>query len=491
MRSRLHTPVCDLLGCTYPILLAGMGGPARSALVAAVTNAGGFGFLGMVRESPQLISEEIAKVRAQTDRDFGVNLIPAATKPDLLEAEIAACLAARVPVMALFWDLSAPIVKRLRDAGVLVVCQVGSAREAEEAQEAGAQVLIAQGVEAGGHVRGTIPLNQLLPQVLALADVPVIACGGIVDGKTVASVMAQGAQGAMLGTAFLATDESFSHPYHKQRIVEAKPGTTIHTDAFHVNWPRGAFVRVLPNSVTAGEHGDPFAGNKQAIGNEGARTIWLFSTDSPLQSMTGDFEAMALYAGQGSGDITNIVPARQRMEEIVRAAEAALPNTPSTPKAADETSSASPTCYAKEADDSYMGYASRDELLAFLNELLEAERAGARVTARTSSDASDPAIKTLMREIYHDEAHWCAMLLRWIANLDGAASPKVGAFYEKCMVISDLRERMAFLNRGQGWVARKLREMLPKTRDDALHADFADMLKSHEENIARANAALN
>lgn len=492
MRSRLHTPVCDLLGCTYPILLAGMGGVARSDLVAAVTNAGGFGFLGMVRESPQLITEEIAKVRARTDRDFGVNLIPAATKPDLLEAEIAACLAARVPVMGLFWDLSASIVKRLRDAGVLVVCQVGSAAEAQDAQDAGAQVLIAQGVEAGGHVRGTIPLNQILPQVLAIANVPVIASGGIADGKGVAAVMAQGAQGAMLGTAFLATDESFSHPYHKQRIVEAAAGTTVHTDAFHVNWPRGAFVRVLPNSVTKGDHGDPFAGNKQAIGNEGARTIWLFSTDSPLKSMTGNFEAMALYAGQGSGQINSIVPARQRMEEIVRAAEAALPALQSTAvEAAAEPSPASPTCYAKEADDSYMGYASREELLAFLNELLEAERAGARVTARTSSDARDPAIKTLMREIYRDEAHWCAMLLRWIANLEGTASPNVGAFYEKCMAISDLRARMAFLNRGQGWVARKLREMLPKTRDDAMHADFADMLKSHENNIARANAALN
>jgi nitronate monooxygenase len=137
-----------------------------------------------------------------------------------------------------------------------------------------------------------------------------------------------------------------------------------------------------------------------------------------------------------------------------------------------------------------MGYASRDELLAFLNELLEAERAGARVTARTSADATDDATKALMRDIYRDEARWCAMLLKWIAHLQGEASPNVGAFYCKCMAIADLRERLAFLNRGQGWVAKKLREMLPKTRDDAMHADFTAMLKSHEENIARANALL-
>src|SRR5678815_2439842 len=99
MNPKLHTPVCDLLGCDLPIVLAGMGGVARSELVAAVTRAGAFGFLGMVREPPSLIAAEIEAVRAATHRDFGVNLIPAATKPDLLEAEIAVVLAARVPVV--------------------------------------------------------------------------------------------------------------------------------------------------------------------------------------------------------------------------------------------------------------------------------------------------------------------------------------------------------------------------------------------------------
>lgn len=488
MQATLHTPVCDLLGCTYPVLLAGMGGPARSELVAAVTNAGGFGFLGMVRESPELITSEIAKVRERTTRDFGVNLIPAATKRELLEAELAACIAAKVPAMALFWDLSADIVKRLRDEGILVACQVGDAKEAEAAQAAGAQIIIAQGVEAGGHVRGRIKLADLLPQVIANVDVPVIAAGGIADGKDLATVLQAGAQGAWIGTAFLATTESFSHLYHKQRIVDAQPGTTVHTDAFHVNWPKGAFVRVLPNSVTHGERGDPFSGPKEAIGKEGARTIWLFSTDSPLQSMTGDFEAMALYAGEGAGNIRAIVPARERLNQIVSEAAKVLASSPA--KTAAEPQSTSPTCYAREADDSYMGYASRDELLTFLNELLEAERAGARVTARTASDATDATTKALMRDIYRDEARWCAMLLKWIAQLEGEASLNVGAFYGKCMAIADLRERLAFLNRGQGWVAKKLREMLPKTRDDALYADFSAMLKSHEENIARANALL-
>jgi superfamily I DNA/RNA helicase len=130
-----------------------------------------------------------------------------------------------------------------------------------------------------------------------------------------------------------------------------------------------------------------------------------------------------------------------------------------------------------------MGYASRDEILAFLNELLEAERAGARVTLRTSLEASAPPAKEMAAAIHRDEARWCAMLLKAVRNLDGDPSPRVGAFYGKAMAISDIPGRMAFLNRGQGWVVRKLRDMLPKIRDDALHADLAAMLSSHEENI--------
>ncbi|MDE2462965.1 MAG: nitronate monooxygenase, partial [Alphaproteobacteria bacterium] len=189
MTSRLHTPVCDLLGCDVPIMLAGMGGVARSELVAAVTRAGGFGFLGMVRESPRLIAEEIAKVRSVTERDFGVNLIPAATPPDLFAAELDCCIAEQVPVVALFWDLSQAAVARLREASILVVCQVGSVEEAVAAANAGAQIIIAQGAEAGGHVRGMRARNELLPEVVAAVPVPVLAAGGIADGQAVAEAL--------------------------------------------------------------------------------------------------------------------------------------------------------------------------------------------------------------------------------------------------------------------------------------------------------------
>jgi nitronate monooxygenase len=483
MTIDLHRPVCDLLGCRYPIVLAGMGGVARSELVAAVTEAGGFGFLGMVREPPALIRAEVGRVRERTNRAFGVNLIPAATDAILLEAQLTACIDLAVPVVGLFWDLSAEIVQRLRDAGILVVCQIGSVQEAEAAQTAGAHALIAQGCEAGGHVRGVTPLDLLLPEVAARTDIPVLAAGGVADGVGLVTALALGAQGVVIGTAFIATRESFAHKYHKQRIVDAQMGDAILTDAFHINWPIGAQVRVLANSVTRGARGNPFSETRTIIGEEEGRPIYLFSTDSPLRSMTGDFEAMALYAGQGVGRVNAVISAGERLRAIVSDAAAILDAGPCRPDNEPVAESSSPACFAHEAGDAYMGYASREELVGFLNNLLEAERAGARVTLRILLETEDPRIKTLVAAIHRDEAKWCGSLMKAIRALNAEPSTQTGAFYDKAMAIGDPPERLAFLNRGQGWVARKLREMLSKIRDENIHKDLADMLAAHERNI--------
>jgi hypothetical protein len=150
----------------------------------------------------------------------------------------------------------------------------------------------------------------------------------------------------------------------------------------------------------------------------------------------------------------------------------------------------SPACSMPEADDAYMGYAGKADLVAFLNELLEAERAGARVTLKSGGDAGVGPIAELMQAIQWDESRWCAMLIRHLKALGETPSVKVGAFYDKAMAIADLGERVAFLNRGQGWVVRKLREILPRVRDDRLYADLTEMLQSHEANIALANGVL-
>jgi nitronate monooxygenase len=488
MTTNLHRPVCDLLGCTYPLVLAGMGGVARSELAAAVAEAGGFGFLGMVREPVALIRSEVQAMRARGVQRFGVNLIPAATPAELLDAQLEACIELKVPVVALFWDLSSEAVRRLRAAGIVVVCQVGAVDEARAARQAGAQVIIAQGCEAGGHVRGSTSLEELLPQVVAAADCPVLAAGGITDGRDVATALAFGAQGAVLGTALMATHESFAHSYHKERLVAASGSDTVLTDIFHINWPRGAKVRVLSNSVTQGGHGDPFRSERTVIGDEDGRPIYLFSTDSPMRSMTGEFEAMALYSGMGVGRIGAIVSAGERLRAI--AAEASAILAAESGSMSEIAESASSVCYAETADDSYMGFASREELLEALNELLEAERAGSRVCLRTAQEMEDATLETLVEDIQRDEAHWCAVLTKAILALGASPSTRIGAFHEKAMAIPALPERLAFLNRGQGWVVKRLRQLLPKVRDDALHRALSSMLASHERNIDRVNTNL-
>lgn len=150
----------------------------------------------------------------------------------------------------------------------------------------------------------------------------------------------------------------------------------------------------------------------------------------------------------------------------------------------------SPACYGAEASDAKMGFADRDEILAALNELLEAERAGARV-AQDSSKAKEPAgYQKLMQDVRKDEAHWCAMLTRQIRCLDGAPSRKTGAFHDKAIAIPKPLERLAFLNRGQAWVVRKLEKIMPRVRDDALHADLKEMADTHRENIIKAETFL-
>jgi nitronate monooxygenase len=294
----LRTQVCGLLGCDYPIVLAGMGGVARSELALAVTKAGGFGFLGMVRESPELIRIEVEAMQRGTSKPFGVNIIPAATAPDLLEAQVKTCIDLRVPVIALFWDLRPDLVQRFRDAGTVVVCQVGSTVEGKAAQAAGAQVLIAQGVEAGGHVRGSTPLHMLLSEMIPACSLPVLAAGGMVDGRDLVAALHLGAQGIVIGTAFIAAPESFAHDYHKRRIVETSADDTILTDIFHINWPIGAPVRVLKNSATRGERGDPF-GPPRIIGDEEGRPIYLFSTDSPSSVIDWGFRSNGALRREG------------------------------------------------------------------------------------------------------------------------------------------------------------------------------------------------
>ena len=161
-----------------------------------------------------------------------------------------------------------------------------------------------------------------------------------------------------------------------------------------------------------------------------------------------------------------------------------------TDPSADLVEAASPVCYARGAKDTYMGCLDREALIDALNELLEAERAGAQVGARLVTDTNDPELKALGHVIRADEVRWCSMLMAAIKALDAEPSPVIGAFYEKTMAIADVEARIAFVNRGQGWVVRKLGALLPQVRDDGLHIQLREMLVAHENNIESAQATL-
>lgn len=327
--AALNTPILQLLRCRYPIMLAGMGGVARSALAAAVAHGGGFPVMGMVREPVALIEREVAALRAATSEDvhFAINLIPASDSPQQVQTQIAACLRLRVPAMVLFWEVDSALVRQLKSEGLQVIHQVGNLRDAELALQAGCDALIVQGYEAGGHVRGMVPALALLPEVLTMAGgVPVAVSGGIASGQALVAALAMGAQAASIGSAFVATDESFAHPYHRQCLVAAHAQDTLHTEIFARNWTIRAPVRVLPNATTRGAYAQLSEAEKnQPIAwQDGGQPIYLYSTDSPAIDATGRIEDMAIYAGQSVGQIHDILPAGQRIARIMQEAQETL-----------------------------------------------------------------------------------------------------------------------------------------------------------------------
>lgn len=278
----LHTPITDILGCQFPILCAGMGGVARHQLAASISNAGGFGCLGMVREQPDFIRKEVTLYRSICNKPFAINLILAATEPQLLARQISECIALKINHIVFFWDINKEIIEQYRDNGMQVIHQVGSKRDAMNALEAGVDTLIVQGVEAGGHVRDETSLFGLLPEICAFSPVPIIASGSITTGEGMVAAFALGAQAISCGTLFLATAESNAHCFHKEKIIAAEASDTILCYNFYRNWPMPAAVRVLKSDLVKNVNHHYKAHLNEPIGEQDNGPIYPFSTDSPL-----------------------------------------------------------------------------------------------------------------------------------------------------------------------------------------------------------------
>ncbi|KUI21612.1 hypothetical protein AU193_13690 [Mycobacterium sp. GA-1285] len=230
--------VFDLRSLTTPIVQAGMGSVAGYELAAAVSEAGGLGTIGGARAD---IATELAKARLLTGRPIAVNLLLPFIGPGDVEA------AAAADVVVTFWG----IPRRL--SATTWIHQCGSVEEAKAAQRAGADAVVAQGVEAGGHVRGTTPGFELLEQIRAAVRIPVLLAGGIVDAQGVKAALDAGALASVVGTRFLVSEESRAHGEYKKRCIEAEE--TVLTELFGLGWP-DAPHRVIPNAATRRWLGD-------------------------------------------------------------------------------------------------------------------------------------------------------------------------------------------------------------------------------------------
>jgi len=294
-----------------PIVQGPMGGVAGPELVAAVCNAGGLGILPVWVLPADEVAEAVAATRRLTDRSFGVNI-----RADLAQLDhIRTAIDAGVSLIHLFWGDPSASLGPIRAAGARMMCTIGDPDAARAALDAGAIALVAQGVEAGGHVLGEIPLAELLDAVLPIAgDVPVLAAGGLADAADVASVMARGAAGALLGTRFVATEESQAHDDYKRALLEAGADATARSECFDIGW-REAPHRHLVNDtfVDWDRAGRPAPGARPGEGDTvlrlGELDIPRYSVMPPERGMTGDIRAAVLYAGTGVDRVRDCPPA--------------------------------------------------------------------------------------------------------------------------------------------------------------------------------------
>jgi NAD(P)H-dependent flavin oxidoreductase YrpB (nitropropane dioxygenase family) len=322
----LVTPLCERLGIDVPVVQAPVGSAVTAELVAAVSNAGGLGMLALTWMSPRKAVEEVRKVRSLTGRPFGVNLV----LDFPVEPILAACLEEGVSIVSTFWGDPAAASRVIHDAGGLHLHTVGSVGEAEQAVRAGADVVVAQGWEAGGHVRGQVATMALVPAVADVAgEVPVIAAGGIGDGRGLAAVLALGAQAGWLGTRFLTATEAATHLVYRQALLDAAGDDAVHTRCFDGGWP-DAPHRVVRNATLTGWEAAgcppsdrPGEGEVVATDARG-RSHLRYSDMVPVPGMTGDPAELALYAGQSVGLVADQASAAQIVTQVASEAERVL-----------------------------------------------------------------------------------------------------------------------------------------------------------------------
>jgi len=317
----IETRLTRLLEVAAPIQLAAMPGVSTPSLVSAVADAGGVGMLPATLMSPGALERTLDDLVQSTSGTIGVNfLIP------FLDRECVEVAAGKSKLIEFFYGEPDPeLISRVHSLGARVSWQVGSLAEGVAAERAGSDLVVAQGTEAGGHVRGRTSLFPLLSQMLETLRVPVVAAGGIATARDLAAVLACGGSGVRIGTRFAAAAESGAHPSYVRALIDATAEDTCLGEAFSVMWPNAPH-RVLRSAITAAEALSEDVIGETRVGDQ-VVPVQRFSVICPSADTTGRVEAMALYAGESVGNVRSVQRAADIVSELVSGAEDLLDGT--------------------------------------------------------------------------------------------------------------------------------------------------------------------
>jgi enoyl-[acyl-carrier protein] reductase II len=308
----LRTPLCEQFGIEVPIFLAGMGGVAYAKVCAAVSEAGGFGTLGMAGESPEGIREEMREVRQLTDKPFGVDLL--AALPEQMMEAIDTIIEEGAAAFVAGLGVPEAVIQKCHRGGVKVMSMCGKVRHAVAAERAGCDVVVAQGTEAGGHT-GQIAGMALIPQTVDAVGIPVLAAGSIVDGRGLAAALAFGAQGVWMGTRFVASHEARAAQDYKKRIAEVREEDTVVTRCYS-----GKPMRVIRNAYVEDcelrpEEIRPFP-DQLVVSIKAGVFSTVFPDTGPV-----DPSRSAMPCGQGAGGINDELSCAAIIEKVMSDAE--------------------------------------------------------------------------------------------------------------------------------------------------------------------------
>jgi enoyl-[acyl-carrier protein] reductase II len=322
----LHTLVCDLLGIEFPIIQAGMGPFTSAELVAAVSNAGALGSLGAGARTLDSFKEELAKIKHLTERPFAINhtLSPSLPNPEAFSLSI------RAKPRLISFALGNPkdYIQQVHDAGILVMHQVATVQQAYQAAEAGVDIIIAQGTESGGF-SGSISGLVLIPQVVdAVSPIPVVAAGGIADGRGLAAALVLGAQGVNVGTRFLASTEAPIDDSWKQAILAAESQDAVKVEFWNDIYPPGEQAYyTIPRTLSS-----PFIKKWENQKNKVKQEASQLNNEIISAIQQGKFGDLFPFTGQSAGQIKEILPAEEIVRKLVNEAEAALKRISQLPK---------------------------------------------------------------------------------------------------------------------------------------------------------------